>query len=147
MRPSQQFESILEVLPTLLKEKSDLFIDSVADLNSEMTMYIKTIYIGVEIDGAMVAAVYPTKDSLQVVLALDSNHPNKRLEDATHLTWRTMPVMLKVKTVSDFELLTDLMSEASERVATGEHKIDRPAEYFRGRVSRLSHDPKSGKKK
>jgi hypothetical protein len=109
-------------------------------------MYVKTIYIGIEIDGAMVAAIYPTRDSFQVVLALDSNHPNSRLEDATHLTWRTMPVMFKAESADDFKMLSVLLVEAAQRVATGSHKIDRPAEYFRGRVSRLSHDPKSGKK-
>ena len=147
MKPSSQFQEILEVLPPQIRSESDLFLDILGDSRPGLTMYVKTIYVGVELDGAMIAAVYPTRESLNVVLALDSNHPNSRLEDATHLTWRTMPVMFKATKKTDFKVLNKLFDEALERVSTGTHDVDRPAEYFRGRVSRLSHDPKSGKKR
>ena len=109
MKPSEEFKTLLEVLPSNLQAKCNVFLDSVTGINSDLSLYVKTIYIGVELDGAMVAALYPLKDSLEVVLALDSSHENSKLKDATHLTWRTMPVLFKVEKVSDFKSLNSFM--------------------------------------
>ena len=57
--------------------------------------YVKTIYMGFDMGNVMVSAVYPHKKHLEIALALDENHPDVNLRDASHLTWRTLPVSLE----------------------------------------------------
>ena len=53
------------------------------------TSYVKTIYIGYDLNGEMVAASYGHGNHVEVALALAEDHPDERLQDASHLTWRT----------------------------------------------------------
>ena len=92
--------------------------------------YVKTIYIGYEIDGKMVGALYRHEDRVEVALALDENRACKVLIDATHLTWRTMPVAAVVKIESDLEESLPLVEEACNRVRTGENTLSRSNEFF-----------------
>src|ERR1035441_5420776 len=73
--------------------------------------YIKTIYIGYEIDGDMVAALYAHADHVEIALALDEDHPDSALKDASHLTWRTLPLSLEVRTSSDVNKAVLLIDE------------------------------------
>ena len=41
--------------------------------------YVKTIYIGYDIDGEMVAALYGHADHVEVALALAEDHPSSQL--------------------------------------------------------------------
>lgn len=92
--------------------------------------YVKTIYIGYEIDGKMVGALYRHEDRVEVALALDENRASKVLIDATHLTWRTMPVAAVVKIESDLEESLPLVEEACNRVRTGKNTLSRSNEFF-----------------
>jgi hypothetical protein len=106
-------------------------------------LYVKTIYVGAEANGEMVAAFYPKADAVDIALALDEDHPSEILDDATHLTWRTMPVLVTLQTDSNLENIRTLVQEAGDRVSSGTHDVLRDPEYFRGRTRRLSHDPSS----
>lgn len=106
------------------------------------TLYVKTIYIGADIDGEMVAALYPIAQHIEIALALNEDHPCGLLEDATHLTWPSLPVLITVDVSTDRALVVSLIDEAASRVVTAEHHVLRSPEFFRGRNRRLSHDPK-----
>ena len=45
-----------------------------------------------EVGGEMVAALYSHADHVELALALPESEEHRLLVDATHLTWRTMPV-------------------------------------------------------
>ena len=92
--------------------------------------YVKTIYIGYDIDGQMVAALYCHEDRIEVALALDENHESQILIDATHLTWRTMPVAAVVRNERDLVVAVKLVIEASKRVKAGENTLNRSGEFF-----------------
>ena len=92
--------------------------------------YVKTIYIGYDIDGEMVAALYGHPDHIEIALALPENAAGDLLVDASHLTWRTLPVAAIVRSpneVSNFEQLAKL---AAERVKTAAHNVNRDNDYF-----------------
>ena len=92
--------------------------------------YVKTIYIGYDIDGEMVAALYGHTDHVEIALALPENAVGDLLVDASHLTWRTLPVAAIVRSpneVSNFEQLAKL---AAERVKTAAHNVNRDNDYF-----------------
>jgi len=99
--------------------------------------YVKTIYIGFSIDGEMVAAAYPVGDTVEVALALPEDHPSELLKDATHLTWKTMPVLLALTTSDDLSAAKPLCKEAHQRVVSGqagdEVSISRYIDRNRGR--------------
>jgi len=92
--------------------------------------YIKTIYIGYEVEGSMVAALYAHSDHIEIALALDEDHPDPALKDASHLTWRTLPLSLEVRTQSDVEKAEKLVDEAYERIEAGTHIVNRDNEHF-----------------
>ena len=92
--------------------------------------YVKTIYIGYDIDGQMVSALYCHEDRVEVALALDENHESQILIDATHLTWRTMPVAAVVRNERDLVVAVKLVIEASKRVKAGENTLNRSSEFF-----------------
>ena len=83
-----------------------------------------------DIDGEMVAALYGHADHVEVALALDEQHPSELLVDASHLTWRTLPVSAIVRTVKDLKELSQLVDEACDRVRVGKHDVKRDNEYF-----------------
>ena len=103
------------------------------------TSYVKTIYIGYEIDGEMVAALYGRPDHIELALALAEDDPNRTLKDATYLTWRTLPVAVDVRTADEAAAAQDLIRRACERVRSKSHDVHRDNEHFvRSRQERRS---------
>jgi len=98
--------------------------------------YVKTIYIGFEFKGEMVAAAYPFASHVEVAVALPEDHPSELLKDATHLTWRTMPVLLSLTSLDDVNASEELLAEAFERVASGIHEVNLPNDRFKERARR-----------
>ena len=92
--------------------------------------YVKTIYIGYDIGGEMVAALYGHADHVEVALALPESEEHHLLVDATHLTWRTMPVAAIVRTSADAKDVASLIRLACERVRAGAHDVHRDNEFF-----------------
>jgi hypothetical protein len=94
------------------------------------TSYVKTIYIGYEINGEMVAALYGHAKYVEVALALDESTDSSVLIDATHLTWRTLPFAAVVKTKEDLEKFGLLAITACENIRNGRHKVNRDNQFF-----------------
>jgi hypothetical protein len=92
--------------------------------------YVKTIYIGYDIGGEMVAALYAHADHVEVALALPEDAEGELLVDASHLTWRTLPVAAILKSEADVEQFSKLVSEAVERVADQTHDVKRDNDFF-----------------
>ena len=86
--------------------------------------YVKTIYIGFEFEGEIVAAAYPFASHVEVAVALPEDHPSELLKDGTHLTWRTMPVLLSLTSVDDVSASEELFTEAFELVESGVHSVN-----------------------
>ena len=101
--------------------------------------YVKTIYIGYDLDGVMVAALYSHVDYVEVALALEESHESNILVDATHLTWRTLPVCAVLHTKTDVKEFVKLASVACSRVGTGVHHVDRDSEFF-AKAKRERHE-------
>ena len=102
--------------------------------------YVKTIYIGYEIDGEMVAALYAHTDHLEVALALPEDAEGASLIDATHLTWKTLPVAAVIRTPDDLAEFTVLASKATARVQSQSHDVERENDYFiKARRERADH--------
>ena len=85
-------------------------------LNLGCVSYVKTIYIGYDIAGEMVAALYGHSDHVEIALALPEETDGDLLVDASHLTWRTLPVAAIVSSVAELPLFTKLASDAVDRV-------------------------------
>ena len=92
--------------------------------------YVKTIYIGYEIDGQMVAALYAYADHLEVALALPEDAEGASLIDATHLTWKTLPVAAVIRGLDDLVEFKTLASLAAARVRSQSHDVERDNDYF-----------------
>jgi hypothetical protein len=92
--------------------------------------YVKTIYIGYDIDGEMVAALYGHANHVEVALALAEDHPSKLLIDASHMTWKTLPVAAVGQSQDDMAQMSLLVGEACERVRAGSHAVNRDNDYF-----------------
>lgn len=92
--------------------------------------YVKTIYIGYEIGGEMVAALYAHTDHLEVALALPEDAEGASLIDATHLTWKTLPVAAVIRSPDDLSEFTLLASNAAARVRSQSHDVERDNDYF-----------------
>lgn len=92
--------------------------------------YVKTIYIGYDIGGEMAAAAYAHPDHIEVALALDADHEHMLLHDASHLTWRTLPVAAHIRSKADLKGFGLLASEACARVQAGTHNVHRDNDYF-----------------
>jgi hypothetical protein len=103
--------------------------------------YVKTIYVGFELHREMVAAAYPHDRWLEVALALPDDVSGPGLVDATHLTWRTMPVAIEIRAKSDLQRARGYFKLAVERVRSGVHDVELPQERFMGRERRIA-DPK-----
>lgn len=86
--------------------------------------YVKTMYVGFDLGGQMVASVHPSKGLLlEVALALPEDHPSSLLFDASHLKWRTLPVGVEVRTKADWKTVKPLLVEACDRIEAGEHDV------------------------
>jgi hypothetical protein len=100
------------------------------------TSYVKTIYVGYDIGGEMVAALYGHADHVEVALAVAEDHPDARLLDASHLTWRTLPLALNLKNVSEVSECQALLQEACDRVREQTHDVHRDNDFFVSRKRR-----------
>lgn len=92
--------------------------------------YVKTIYIGYDIDGEMVAALYGHSDHVEIALALPEDVEGELLIDASHLTWRTLPVAAIVRTKDELDQFISLAGDAVERVRTASHTVLRDNDFF-----------------
>ena len=92
--------------------------------------YVKTIYIGYDIDGEMVAALYGHTDHVEIALALPEDAEGDLLVDASHLTWRTLPVAAIVRSIDLINDFTKLAKVAAERVKSAAHTVNRDNDYF-----------------
>ncbi len=92
--------------------------------------YVKTIYVGYDIGGEMVAAVYGHSDRLEIALALDENRAHPLLVDASHLTWRTLPVAAILRQKTEIEDLRELVAEGVARIQAGTHDVNRDNDFF-----------------
>ena len=92
--------------------------------------YVKTIYIGYDFNGEMVAALYGHSNYVEVAIALPETHESSILIDASHLTWRTLPVAAIVKSKDDLKNFAVLVKSACDGVLSGNHKVLRDNKYF-----------------
>jgi hypothetical protein len=92
--------------------------------------YVKTIYVGYDIDGEMVAALYGRGDHVEIALALPEDAEGDLLIDARHLTWRTLPVAAIVRDKTDLVAFMQLALTAVEGVRTSAHTVNRDNDYF-----------------
>jgi hypothetical protein len=102
----------------------------VAFLKEGCTSYVKTIYIGYDVEGEMVGALYGHGDHIEVALALPEDAEGSILIDASHLTWRTLPVAAVARSTEDVGQLNKLIAEACQRVRTQQHDVLRDPEFF-----------------
>lgn len=78
----------------------------------------------------MVAAIYGHADHLEIALALDETRVHPLLVDASHLTWRTLPVAAIVRQKTDLDGLRELVVEGVSRIQAGTHDVHRDNEFF-----------------
>jgi hypothetical protein len=94
------------------------------------TSYVKTIYIGYDFNGEMVAALYSHVDYVEVAIALPENFDSSILIDASHLTWRTLPVAAVIKSKNDLKSFSTLVKAACRGVLNGSHTVLRDNDFF-----------------
>jgi hypothetical protein len=99
-------------------------------LNHGCGCYVKTIYAGYDLDGKMVAALYPHPNRLEIALALSEDVDHELLVDASHLTWRDLPVAAVVTSTDDLEAMELLIQTACSRVESGMHDVYRETSFF-----------------
>ena len=92
--------------------------------------YVKTIYVGYDFAGEMVAALYGHAEYVEIALALSESHESPILIDATHLTWRTMPVAAVLRSKEDVHSFKTLAKSACGGVRSGEHTVTRENGFF-----------------
>jgi hypothetical protein len=92
--------------------------------------YVKTIYVGYDFNGSMVAALYGHAEYVEVAMALVESFESPILIDATHLTWRTLPVAAIVRSKEDIRLFKTLAQSACGGVKGGQHTVDRDSVFF-----------------
>jgi len=78
----------------------------------------------------MVAALYGHADHVEIALALPEEADDPLLVDASHLTWRTLPVAAIIRTENDMTALEGLVADACDRVRTREHSVVRDNDFF-----------------
>jgi hypothetical protein len=78
----------------------------------------------------MVAALYSRADHVEVALALAEDHPSSQLIDASHLTWKTLPVAAVGHNLAEVKKFEPLIEEACARVRAGQHDVNRDNEFF-----------------
>jgi hypothetical protein len=92
--------------------------------------YVKTIYIGYDIGGEMVAALYGHADHVEIALALPDDLEDPMLVDASHLTWRTLPVAALLRSSADLKAFNEPAALACNRVKSSQHDIHRDNDFF-----------------
>ena len=65
------------------------------------------------------AALYAHSDHIEIALALDEDHPEPSLKDASHLTWRTLPLSMEVRSLPNVEMAEKLIDERMRADRTG----------------------------
>ena len=123
---------LLSPLPSTVREISEDVYSALVE-GSGCSADVKTIYISFTIDADLVASMHPNPTFVEVALALPEDHESQLLEDASHLTWRTLPLLVPIDEDSDREEVLDLVYEAVGRVTSGEHDVNRDPDYFRTR--------------
>ena len=89
--------------PSLIEEMTRQRLKAVAEVIDDRFValgcisYVKTIYVGYDLNGEMVAALYPHSDHIQIALAVEEDFEHRLLIDATHLRWRTVPRPLIIR--------------------------------------------------
>lgn len=129
---------VREDIRRLVPDQASLAHRTVSAINDSLSSkgcdaYVKTIYVGYTFAGAMVAAVYPTLAVTELALALPEDFEGADLVDATHLTWPTMPVALRIAEESQLSRAVELAERAADRVANGQHDVARPPDFFSAR--------------
>ena len=99
-------------------------------LKEGCSSYVKTIYVGYDFNGEMVAALYGHSEYIEVAIALAESYESPVLIDASHLTWRTLPVAAVLKSKADVKMFGPLVKEACKGVLSGEHTVLRDNEFF-----------------
>jgi hypothetical protein len=92
--------------------------------------YVKTIYVGYEVEGIMVAAMYPYAAHLDLALALPEDAVHPLLSDASHLTWRTLPLLATLTTRKHLQAVKNLSELAIQGVLNGSHNVTRDNDFF-----------------
>ena len=121
-----------ELIEAIGKKRLKAVAERVDDHFAELgcTSYVKTIYVGYDLAGEMVAALYPHADFLEIALAVPEDFEHPLLVDASHLTWRTLPLAAIVRTQADAKSVSELLALACSRVGDGTHRVFRENEYF-----------------
>lgn len=127
---------LLKPLKSAVRAAFDLLDGELERAGAAAEHDVKTIYISYMVGSEMVAAAYPQSKEVEVALALAEDHESSLLSDAGHLTWRTMPVSVTVRTEAEAEAVLPLVREAVERVSTGTHDVHRDNDYFEARRRR-----------
>ena len=78
----------------------------------------------------MVTALYSHSDHVEVALALAEDHPSGQLIDASHLTWKTLPVAAIGHNAAEVKKMKPLITEACARVRAGKHDVNRDNDFF-----------------
>jgi len=122
-------------LVNLMRNSSQVIQKMAIELDRHLTekgcySYVKTIYVGYEIGGNMVAALYPHANHIEVALALPENADHVLLSDAGHLTWRTMPVLATITSSTQFSEILSLVDFSITRVVDGSHVVLRDNDFF-----------------
>lgn len=78
----------------------------------------------------MVAALYGHSDHAEIALALPEDAEGELLIDASHLTWRTLPVAAIVSSAAELPLFTKLAADAVDRVQNASHSVHRDNDFF-----------------
>ena len=99
-------------------------------LKEGCSSYVKTIYVGYDLNGEMVAALYGHAEYVEVAIALAESYESPVLIDASHLTWRTLPVAAVLKSKADIKMFGPLVKEACKGVLSGGHTVLRDNEFF-----------------
>lgn len=99
-------------------------------LKEGCSSYVKTIYVGYDFNGEMVAALYGHSEYIEVAIALAESYESPVLIDASHLTWRTLPVAAVLKSKADIKMFAPLVKEACKGVLSGGHTVLRDNEFF-----------------
>jgi hypothetical protein len=99
-------------------------------LKEGCSSYVKTIYVGYDFNGEMVAALYGHSEYIEVAIALAESYESPVLIDASHLTWRTLPVAAVLKSKADIKMFAPLVKEACKGVLSGEHTVLRDNDFF-----------------
>jgi hypothetical protein len=92
--------------------------------------YVKTIYVGYQLGEDMVAALYGHPDHLEIALALSEDDESDLLVDASHLTWRTLPVAARISKMDEMQAFASLAEKAAGRLRMGQHSVYRDNDYF-----------------